>query len=304
MGALCLVRIAPLLEVIRSPLRSAVGGVIDAGRTRTPVSDEVVIHLDDFLQSVEGPSDTHSAMYYQLNTAYLALLAGGALGPGKLPLDELIANGAENIWRGIDECRAVVRNVIAPDSLSDFTERETAWQELDRQIIGTAASDPEALPRHFERVERAADSHRTTLKAIAKALHWPVMQGGELPADAGSAWRQQTPGAVLRREQGAPAKPWYVRITAFESAEDEPFETLIQADEAGHEVRKVTHYLDGRAEWAAADSRSGRTMLSAELVPSLSTLMLRDDIYAEEVTQSFFVKNWDEARDGTYRLVG
>jgi hypothetical protein len=198
----------------------------------------------------------------------------------------------------------VVRNVIAPDSLSDFSERETAWQELDGQVIGASASDPEVLALHFERVEREADSNRSTLNAIATALHWPVMQGGELLADVSPSWRQQTPGAVLRREQGAPAKPWYVRITAFESADDEPFETLIEADEAGHEVRKVTHYLDGSAEWAAADSRSGRTTLSAEPVPPLSALSPRDDIFAEEVTQSFFVKNWDEAKDGTYRLVG
>jgi hypothetical protein len=332
-GAFHLLRLIPVLEVLRSPLRPACEAVVRWGTTEGEVlADGILIALDDYREAArEADPGYTSSVYYDNSIALLALHTAGAASINGNPRGEIIVRVAEGIWQRISER---IDNLARPgfdswdtapdeiqrmldstqDDASGLVARERAWWSQDEHVIRDDLANLNAVSLYLAELGKFAEGSRAELAHIFDSLdvssHGPCGTQCDWPACATDLKtcvrnREYQPhlslAATLRRRNGAEPRPWYVRVLAYDPPPGEPCDFLIEIGADGYEKRKVGIHADERREWCGDGRESQVLRLSSHPITSLAVYEERVDMMAEEIAPSLFARYWDPDRNASVR---
>lgn len=311
-GALCLIRLFPLLEVLESTVRQPVDEVIRGCLGSGEIADSVLIGLDEFREAVGPLQDLDHPAFFEQSVASLALIAAGAGEVQSFSADARISEQAVGVWSTLT--RLVEEQTQAPASagIADFAELERSAQREDERVLFSRERDPMAVIRRADQLALAGAAMTAELSKVSAVLGWrPCGSCGPpcaWPACGSSvsncvrrrAFRpQQTLAAQLRRKQDAESRPWYLISINLLAADDEPFEFVTEIGTDGYELRKVAQYMDGRLVCVDRDHQlRGGVKLGSERVPSWTELEADDDLHVEETSAEFFDRRWKEGLTG------
>jgi hypothetical protein len=314
-GVFALIRMLPLLDVLESPVESAVKDVVEASLSGTPVPDEVLILLDDYREASVDVRDVESPVYLQSEIATAAINVSEAQWPRYYQAPTHADLNAESVWQSLDACLARARGVSALTlSGTAFAQEERLGQAADAGAIARSEEDPAALSRHLELLRSKLPVIRSALAELVAEFGWTTPSG---PCGDSCDWPscrsetrecvrhrrfQQTLAAELRRRQGAEPKAWYVQVSYSSTrGNDEPFETISEISAEGFEARKLAYYDDERVEWVDASGGNGGLVLDKEPMPPFVEFCAQSDLSAEEISRQHFEEWWAEARENPVR---
>ena len=86
----------------------------------------------------------------------------------------------------------------------------------------------------------------------------------------------------------------YIKVIWLHNDSRYPSEIYSELDNECNEVRKIEIFPDGAIGYAADNLSHGKTILGKVPVPSLQEINEDPQFRANEVTQEFFLKKWNE----------
>ncbi|MBO1336305.1 hypothetical protein [Streptomyces sp. VRA16 Mangrove soil] len=309
-GVFPLLRTLPLLDVLESPIESAVREVVDSLLTGAPIPEDALILLDDYRGATAGLSDVARPEYLQSEIALVAVQIGEARWMKRESPVHVHAY-AETVWQVFDACLAKARGVSALTlSKTGLAEVERVRQEDDARAVAEGELDPTKLSDHLDLLRGGFTSARVRLAELVAECAWPIPVDGPCgrqcgwptcAVDAGGCERhrrfQQTLAAELRRRQGAEPKTWYMQVWYSASrVPGTPREIVSEIGADGYERRKLAYYDDERVEWVDGEGGGiGRLALEEEMILSMREFRDRGGCSVEEITGEYFQACWDEA---------
>ncbi|MEU1176626.1 hypothetical protein ABZ464_03075 [Streptomyces sp. NPDC005820] len=311
-GALCLMRLLPLLEVLESPVRHPVDEVIRGCLGSGEITDGVLISLDEFCEAVGPLQDFAHPAFFEQSVASMALTAAGAGEVQSFSADARLSEQAVGVWSTLTRLVNEHTRAAASLGVADFAELERSAQREDECALVSRERDPMAVIRRADQLASAAAAMTAELSKVSAVLGWrpsgpcgrlctwPICESSASNCMRRRAFRpQQTPAARLRRKHGAESRPWYFVSINFLAADDEPFEFVTEIGRDGYELRKVAQHMDGRLVCVDRDHRvRGGVELGTERVPSWTELEADDDLHVEETSAEFFERRWQEGLTG------
>lgn len=227
----------PLLDVLESPITSAVEAVVEASLSGTPAPDAILMALDDYREASVDVRDVENPVYLQSEIATAAIHSSESQWP-RYDVSVISADlNAESLWQVFDACLVRARGISVMALVdSAFAQEERYWQAADAKAIERSERDPSALSRHLELLRSKFPEIRAALAALVAEFGWNTPSG---PCGNSCDWPscrsktrecvrhrrfQQTLAAELRRRQGAEPKAWYMQVAyspAYRSG-DEP----------------------------------------------------------------------------------
>ncbi|WP_157411579.1 DUF6881 domain-containing protein [Actinoplanes rectilineatus] len=298
----------PLLDALRSPLASRYNVVLENVRRGGVPPDSTIIDLDGYCEAVDRSGDDGGSSRVQAIIASTAIRASG-FSLGRLSRRDAVRFAADDAWRAFDwELYKVGWLQLSgdePDSRS-FQLREQAAQDLDDLALANISSSPKGMTNRLLSLESENAALRHQLFGLVRDLgwtpqgpcggqcDWPVCASGLIDCVHGS-WRQQAVGAVLRRKHGAAARIWYVQIRFRKRDKSAPVNSMIEVGVDGREMRKLEFYRDGIVEKVGGSDARREVFPSDLLVPPLSELESRDDIFVKEISKDHFEEMWVRA---------
>lgn len=249
----CLVRLVPLLEVLRSPLVAPVEDVARRRLSGGQAADESLIALSDYCDALrQGPGCDHVRMF-EFRIAFASLIVSGVGDPRwGAAEDGGVRVNARGLWRTVDADLGQARGFKgAPVGVGEFERREIAWQEREQSVFSSMRVLPVTVSSHRALLDSARDSSREDLAGVGVECGWrpmgpcgPRCDRPECAARPAACierrrWQQQTLGARLRRKHGALTEKWYLELLYFEESSAGVREELIEVGEDGYERRKI-----------------------------------------------------------------
>ncbi|MFJ3337638.1 DUF6881 domain-containing protein [Streptomyces sp. NPDC086766] len=312
-GALCLIRLLPLLKVLESSVRQPVDEVIRGCLGSGEIADGVLIGLDEFCEAVGPLQDFDHPAFFEQSVAGMALIAAGAGEVEWSSADARVSEQAAGVWSTLTRLvnEQQTRGPASP-TVADFAELERTAQREDERALVSRERDPMAVIRRADQLASAGPAMTAELSKVSALLGWrpsgpcgpqctwPACESSASNCVRRRAFRpQQRLAARLRRKQGAEPRPWYLISINLLAADDKPFEFLTEIGTDGYELRKVAQYMDGRLVCVDRDhQRRGEVELGSERVPSWTELEADEDLHVEETSAEFFERRWKEGHTG------
>lgn len=306
-GAFCLMRLIPLLDAVGSPIRSAVERIAEALLAGEAVSDDILIHLDDYRQAAgEQIGFERPPVSFEVWIANITILAAGAeTRLGRPPVETALAD-ARDLWA---ELSTMIADASGSRGSRDLDAEEIAWQHADEQAAQAATGDRAVAERHAVRLANMYEANRSLLQRIieekgwratgpcrASQCDWPRCDSGELRCIKRRAFRpKQSLGAALRRKHGQSAERWFVRVMYLDASDEQPFEIISEISAAGYETRKIVGFVNGIRIPVDSGTLNRGISLKVNIFPSISQLQ-SPNLHVEELSERLFEELWSSAR--------
>ncbi|MGW4897679.1 DUF6881 domain-containing protein [Kitasatospora sp. NPDC004240] len=311
-GALCLMRLLPLLDVLGSPVRQPVDDVIRGCLGSGEIADSVLISLDEFCEAGGPSQDFDRPAFFERSIAGIALIAAGAGQAHPTSAEVRISERAVGVWGALTRLMGDQLPVPASPVIADLVERERSAQRADEHALALRGHDPMAVIRRADQLALGDAALRAELSKVSTALGWrpsgpcgpectwPVCESSVENCVRHRAFHpQQTLAARLRRGSAEVPRPWYLISIDLSADGDEPFEFVTEIGADGYESRKVAQYMDGRLVAVDREHRvRGGVELGSERVPSWTELEGAGDLHVEETSAEFFERRWQEGLAG------
>ncbi|MQY14406.1 hypothetical protein SRB5_45730 [Streptomyces sp. RB5] len=313
-GILCLIRFLPLLDALQSPLRHSIDNFVRDYMNSGEIADGVLIELDDFREAIGPMLEYDNSLFFESSVASIALSVAETYSGNSRSAHGKTLEWAVGLWSALDRLLADRPELVTSLKAISFAERERNAQREDGFAIASKGENGVIL-RRIEQLSLTRISGAAELSRISTLLGWRPSG----PCGSQCAWPsckphavncvrrppfqpQQTLAARLRRKHGAEPKPWYLITLDYSPRDELPFEFVAEIGPAGYELRKVAQYIDGRLVCVDQNNRVRcGVILSPDPVPSWEELSNNPDMQAEETSEEFFEKRWEEGLEGFIR---